>query len=67
MADKQCSMCRKILPITDFGRNNRNKNSLQNYCKSCKRLYDSIWRRKHRKYVNKYARDYYKKQRNKEL
>ena len=33
--EKRCSMCRKILPLTEFWRNKSAKDGLQNSCKTC--------------------------------
>lgn len=35
METKRCSRCGSILPLSQFGKNKRNKDGLQLYCKQC--------------------------------
>lgn len=60
---KQCYWCKKVLPVTEFGNNRKHNDGLQSYCKPCKRIYDSTWRKKNRKYVNWYYRKYMRNKR----
>lgn len=39
---KHCSKCGKTLPVSEFRRNKREKDGLQNYCKSCMDNYRSM-------------------------
>lgn len=34
---KRCSSCKELKPVTEFHKNSRHKDGLQNYCKSCNR------------------------------
>lgn len=39
---KHCSKCGRTLPVSEFRRNKREKDGLQNYCKSCMDDYRSL-------------------------
>ena len=39
---KHCAKCNKTLPVSEFRRNKREKDGLQNYCKSCMDDYRSL-------------------------
>jgi hypothetical protein len=36
---KVCSLCKRKLPISDFGKCSSTKDGLQYYCKACQKLY----------------------------
>ena len=39
METKRCSKCKKIQPVSEFGKNPKNKSGYGSHCKSCKREY----------------------------
>ena len=39
METKKCPRCGRELPVTEFGKNKRAKDGLQNVCKECSRQY----------------------------
>lgn len=39
---KHCGKCGRTLPVSEFRRNKREKDGLQNYCKSCMDNYRSM-------------------------
>ncbi len=59
---KQCTHCKLTKPLSEFGKNKRNKDLHQYYCKECGRKSSAKWRTEEGnrdKYVS-YAKDYYK-------
>lgn len=38
---KECNNCKKIKPLSSFGKLSKNKDGLNNKCKECKRTYDN--------------------------
>lgn len=38
MESKQCSMCLKVKPLSDFGRHKNGRNGLRSRCKPCNRI-----------------------------
>ena len=40
MSEKCCNHCKEIKPVSEFGKDRRNKDGLNGYCKACKKLYN---------------------------
>lgn len=40
MNEKRCSHCKEIKPLSEFTKDRRNKDGLNNYCRACKKLYN---------------------------
>lgn len=53
MTEKRCPRCKETKPITEFGKDKRNKNGLNVYCKTCKKKYNDEQR--------EYRIEYYKR------
>jgi hypothetical protein len=46
-ATKRCSMCGEVKPLTEFHRNRRRRDGLQNACKPCNIARNQRWYREH--------------------
>lgn len=68
MQEKRCPRCKETKPITEFGKDRRNKDDLNIYCKACKKLYNDeqkeyrsnymrIWHQTHPKSEDKLEHD----------
>ena len=44
---KRCTICRKLLPISEFGKNKLGKEGLQAYCRPCNNLQHRQYRKDH--------------------
>lgn len=40
MSEKRCSHCKEVKPLSEFTKDRRNKDGLNNYCRACKKLYN---------------------------
>jgi hypothetical protein len=56
---KRCGKCKKIKLVEEFGSDKRKKSGLKCYCKKCRGIDYS--KEKRRKYINKWANEYNKK------
>lgn len=57
--EKRCSKCKEIKPVSEFGRDRRNKDGLNCYCKICKKAQNDH----QRDYRIEYYRQYYRLER----
>ena len=62
MIEKRCPRCKETKSLSEFGRDNRNKDGLNLYCKVCKKKYND----EQREYRLKYYSEYHRKHRNDE-
>lgn len=68
MIEKRCPRCGETKTITEFGKDNRNKDGLNLYCRSCKKKYNDEQREYRKLYYklhpkHEYDREYSKKYR----
>ena len=52
---KQCTKCKQLKEVTEFGKQNRNKNGLQPKCKAC----DKQYRQENSARILEYKKQYY--------
>lgn len=57
---KKCSGCGVLKSKTEFHKNKRRKDGLQNYCKACKKVADRKSNQKHKDRVRERKRKYHK-------
>ncbi len=55
---KQCPRCKKVLPITDFGKDSSRKSELYPYCKSCNYNNSRLHRDKKKSFYASYGKQY---------
>ncbi len=60
MLTRQCSTCREVKPIEEFGLNRSRKHGHQYVCKFCYRTYHREYQRKLRKVKGETVREYYR-------
>lgn len=60
MNEKRCSRCKEIKPITEFGRDSRNKDGLLIYCRDCKRAMNASQSEYRKEYMKRYLVTYRK-------
>lgn len=63
MTEKRCPRCKETKPLSEFGKDRRNKDGLNLYCKACKKLYNA----EQKDYRREYFRDYNKSEHKKEF
>jgi len=56
MESRVCPRCKQDLPINHFGKNKRNKNGLQTYCKPCTSKNSSESHKRNKERYNTYQR-----------
>jgi len=61
--NKKCSKCKKILPVSLFGKQNQRKDGLHIYCKSCHNRLQRIRRQtpEYKIYHKEYRKEYRKR------
>jgi len=67
METKICKKCQEIKNISQFGKNNRNKDKLSAVCKSCDNLRSKIYRLKNKEKIKELNSKYYKSNKSKVL
>lgn len=60
MEEKRCSRCGEIKPVSEFGKDRRNKDGLLIYCKSCKRKINASQSEYRKEYMKRYLVTYQK-------
>ena len=60
MNEKRCSRCKEIKPVSEFGKDRRNKDGLLIYCKSCKRKINASQADYRKEYMKQYLVTYQK-------
>jgi 5-methylcytosine-specific restriction endonuclease McrA len=60
MQEKRCSRCNEIKPVSEFGKDRRNKDGLLIYCKSCKRKINASQSEYRKEYMKRYLVTYQK-------
>ena len=56
MQFKVCSKCKKSLPASSFGKDNRNKSGLRSQCNNCKNATTQLWRANNKERVKQSKR-----------
>lgn len=64
---RKCPRCKEELPIAHFGKNRRNKNGVQTYCKTCTVIKVKESQERHKERYNKYQREYHQNLRDENL
>ena len=59
MSEKRCPRCKEIKTTSEFGKDRRNKDGLNIYCRSCKKQYND----EQKEYRTKYYETYHKEHR----
>ena len=54
MEQKRCPRCKETKPTSDFGKDRRNKDGLNTYCRSCKKRYNDEQKEYRTEYFKKY-------------
>lgn len=57
---KVCSKCGRELPLSEFNKNNKNKDGYQYMCRSCMNEYNRSYRKAHLEKYRKYQNNYMK-------
>ena len=60
---KTCSKCGVDKPLTEFGKNRKNKDGRQNYCKACANEYARSYHKKNRGKILQYKKEYHEENR----
>lgn len=63
--EKCCNECKKVKPTTEFYKNNRSRDKLQNHCKQCMKAKNRKYYRENREKLNAKQKRYYRENREK--
>ena len=66
MNEKRCARCKEMKPITEFGKDRRNKDGLNIYCRPCKKKYNDEQKEYRRQYLKVYRENPEERQKERE-